>query len=306
MAFSVSGFPEGLVREMLEGIVEEETAFADSVMGRKITERSAMSGRIPIRGTTGGVGRGENRALAPLEEAKAYAYNVTFAQYNAAAYVGYGLLSDEEKNDAGYFFNEDALGLEMRTARRDANTGLDRDFDTLISSTSLNTEFDVTSNGGTWSGVSTMAANLRTLREVTSPGATDIIIGRAAKNIMSDNDDFLATPIGGNAYAGGSGEEQLLAEWLKRYCGYTNVHFFERLKNTAGIGATAALGYHFDLGVWVGYADDLVMVSPQNDEQNSLEIERVTRKRATEIQFTRYDDMIRPTLLKGATVTNLT
>lgn len=310
MAFSTAGFPEGLIREMLEGIVEDETAFADGSVGRRITEKTSMSGRIPIRGTQGGVARGQNRKLGPLEEAKAYNYGVTFVQYNAGAYPGYGLLSDEERNDAEYFFDRDAVELEIRTATREANTGLDRDYGDLLADPVVNQPFDVLVDGsGNW-GVSTtaMANDLRNLREVIVPKADTIIIGRQAANLMLNNDDLLATPLGGNAYVGGTGAKELLAEWLVRYIGFTDVQYMERLYNSSDVAVdegNETLEYIFDFGVWVGYGDDLVLVHPNAPDQDTLEIERVTRKRAHEIQYVRYDDLIRPSLKKGATVQNI-
>lgn len=305
MAFSTAGLPEGVIREMLTGIVADELAFADEVC-RRVTGRAAMTGRIPIRGTAGGVGRGENQALAPLSEAKAYDYEVSFAPYTAAAYVGYGLLSDEEKNDSTYFFDEDAINLEMQTARRDANTALDRSLSSALSSVTLNDALNVTANGGAWdSGTSTPAANLREAREELAPHSDTIIIGRAAANALMDTDDFLATPIAGNAYDGGVGNQPLLELWLKQYLRFKNVYIFDRLALSSGVNQANVIEHLFDDGVWVGYQDDLILVHPDNDEQDSLEIERVVRKRAYEIQHTRYDDIIRPSLIKGVTLTNV-
>lgn len=308
-AFDVADFPDGLIREMLTGIVTQETAFADDLCGRQFRQKTSLEGGIPIRGTTGGVARGENRNLPPGAEAKPYNYDVGSVSYKAGAYVGFGELTDEERGAAGYYFDQDAVSLEIETAVREANTALDRDLAAVLESTTLNTEFALGSSGGDWDDLgtsSTMYANLLTLREVTVKGAPTIIYGRGAANTMKQHEDFLASGISGNYYAGGAAPESALQAWLKEYVGFTNVYRFDRLYNTDTDPEDAAsLDYLFDDFVWVGYDDDLVMVHPDWEDQDKVEINRVTRRRLHEIQFSRYDDIIRPTLLKGAIVTGL-
>lgn len=308
-AFDISDFPDGLIREMLTGILTRETSFADELCGRQYRQKTSLTGGVPIRGGKATVARGENQGLRPGAEAKPYTYDVSSATYEALAYVGYGTLTDEERGAAGYYYDQDAVALEIETAVREANTALDLKLEAVLESTTLNTEFALGSNGGDWDDFgasSTMFQNLRTLRQVTVPGADTIILGRNAENTMLQHDDFLASEIAGNYYAGGSGEESVLHAWLRQYIGFTNVFKFDRLYNADTDPADDInYTYAFDNGVWVGYADDLVLIHPDWEDQDKVEVERVTRQRLHEIQFSRYDDIIRPTTKKGAIVTGL-
>ena len=302
-AFDIAGFPDGLIREMLTGIVEQETAYADVLCGRQFRQKTTLEGGIPIRGTKASVARGENRNLPPGAEAKPIRYDVGSVSYKAGAYVGFSELTAEERGAAGAYFDQDAVALEIETAVRDANTALDRDLDAMLQSTSLNTEYALSVDWDDFGAVSSMFGDLKTLRQVTVPKADTIIIGRNAQNTMLQHDNLLAKV---NQYSGGAADPGILESWLRASIGFTNVFIFDRLYNSDTDPSDAANNdYLFDDSVWVGYFDDIVMVHPDWEDQDRVDVEWVTRRRLHEVQFSRYNDLLRPTQGKGAIVTGL-
>lgn len=310
MSYQLNGFPDDLIREMLTGIIETEVAFADTACGQQFRKQTSLTGSVPIKSSGATLGTIEGYAgLAPGEVAPGEEYTVTSVAYTAKARVGKGILTDEERNDYDAMFNEDAVNAQLTTARQNANTRLDKYLETILSSTSLNTEAAAGSGYGPgWgSASSTMAADIRKVRETVAPGADTIIIGRALKNVMLDNDALLATPIAGNNYGGGTGAESILVAWLKQYTDFTNVLFFDKkYDSSGGRGAAAAVSYLFDSLAWVGYSDDLVLVHPTGPINDLVDIERKSEVRSHVIQYSRYDDILRPTLLKGAVMTGFT
>jgi hypothetical protein len=308
--FNLNGFPPDLIREMLEGIVESEQAFADTACGQQFRLQTALAGNVPVKGSGATLGTTEGyEGLAPGEVAPGEEYDVTYVAYTAKARVGKGILTDEERNDYSAMFSEDAVEGALRTARINANTRLDKYLETIIASTSLNTEAPAgTGFGPTWKSTSsTMASDLRIMREVTAPGADTIIIGRALKNVMLDNDALLGSAISGNNYGGGTAANSILEAWLKEYIGFSNVLFFDKkIDSSGGRGAAPTVSYLFDTYGWVGYANDLVLVHPTGPINDLADIERAAERRAHVVQYTRYDDVIRPTKLKGAVATGFT
>ena len=308
--FQLNGLAPDLIREMLTGIIEAETAFADVACGNQFRQVTALAGNIPVLGSGATLGTIEGYAgLVPGEAAPGEEYDVTYAAYTARARSGKGILTDEQRNDFTAMFGEDAVESALRTARQNANTRLDKFLETKLSSTSLNTEFAAGGVGGlTWkSSSSTMAADLRKCREETAPGADTIIIGRALRSVMLDNDGLLGSALTGNQYAGGTGNTTALEAWLKEYIGFDRVLFFDKkYDSSGGRGATPAVSYLFDALGWVGYADDLVLVHPTGPSNDLAEIERAAEVRSHVIQYTRYDDILRPTVLKGAVLTGFT
>lgn len=308
--FQLNGFPPDLIREMLTGIIESETAFADEVCGSQFRLVTSMTGSVPVLGSGATLGTIEGwQGLVPGESAPGEEYDVTYASYLAKARSGKGILTDEQRNDFSAMFGEDAVESALRTARINANTRLDKYLEQKIQSTSLNTNFAAGGLGGlTWKSTSSkMAEDLRKCREETAPGADTIIIGRALRSVMLDNAGLLGSAISGNNYAGGTGETTILTAWLKEYIGFENVHFFDKkFDSSGGRGATPAVSYLFDTYGWVGYGEDLVLVHPTGPANDLAEIERAAEVRSHVIQYTRYDDILRPTVLKGAVLSGFT
>jgi len=310
MAYQPGNLAPDLIREMLQGIVENEKSFADLVCGTQFRQVTQMQGSVNVRDSAATLGIVDGYlGLAPAEESPGEEFGVTSVTYHAKPRVGKTVITDEERNDFDAAFGEDLVNDRMAQAYRSANTKLDKYLETKLSSTSLNEEFAAGSDGGgTWTGAtSTMADDLRTCRETFAPGADTIIIGRALRNVMLDNDGLLASPVAGNYYGGGTGEASILEAWLKQYIGFKNVYFFDKMYNTGNArGGTPAVGYLFDALAWVGYADDLVLVHPSHAINDIAETERIVAKRTDLVQVARYDDILRPTLLKGSVITGAT
>lgn len=308
-SLDIGTFPDGLIREMLVGIVEEEESLVDKIFGRQIRDLVAMSGEIPRDGTESGVARGDNQALKPGVEAEEGEGEVDTVSYNARAYVGEYLTPEEVVATLAYY-GEEGLARDLRAARRDANTALDRKvFGTagILASTSLNNERDATSaGGGPWSDSgsnSNPVKDIRYAKQTGAPGADTVIVGLNPKNSLMIHSDVLADKM----YFGGAGtdNEEGLENWFKRKFGFRNVFFIEKLFNSAAKTKDPSLSYIGENLVWIGYHDDLCLVHPRHQINDQATQERVQKRRSWRTQFVRYDDAIRPTKEKGVVVTNV-
>jgi hypothetical protein len=304
MSQSLASLPDGVVREIFRGVTEEETAWIDEYVGRRVDDVMTMSGSIPVSDSDSSLGRGLNKGLPPLAEAEEFHSTMGSVAYNATAYVGLSSLSDEAKNDR-QFYGEDALAEELTKARRDSNTALDLYLSDILTSTSFNVEYDVTSAGsGAWDDgglASDPITDIRSARDSSAPGSDTIIVGRLARNALQVHPDVIAQF--SNIAAGTIGDEALL-NWLKVTFGFENALVFDKKYNSANSGQSTSISYIFDTGIWIGTWNDVVLVHPDMDNQDNVSVERMQTKRGDRTQVERYDDIIRPTQEKGCTLTN--
>lgn len=312
MGFQTNGLAPELIREMLEGIVEDEKCFADIACGQQFRVPTALTGNVNVKSSSATLGTIEGYlGLAPGEEALGEEFTVSSVAYEAKARVGKAVITDEERNDYDNAFTDDAYNALLTQAYRTSGTKLDKFLETKLESTVLNGNAIAGAGGygvGWGASASDMLKDIRLAREVLSPGADTFIVGRVLRNVMLGNDGLLATPLSGNNYGGGSAEESILSAWLKQYGGFTNVLFFDRMYNSAGARGNTdpTVAYFFDNFAWVGYSEDLVLVHPNHPINDLSEESRTTEKRSALLQFTRYDDIIRPTKLKGGLLTGFT
>lgn len=299
-------FPAGLIAEMLRGIVEAETSLVDEIF-TPYERTTLLSGNITIDGSESGLARGENQHLGAGVDAKEHKGAIGSVAFDARAYVGKSLLTDEAANNFEAL-DEDAMNRELKIAYRDANTALDRyAWDSVLASTSKNVEADVTNlgfgdaawdDGGT---ASTPVQDIRHIIQVSAPGADTGIIGRAVANGLMIHPDVVAEL---SNFSAGTEDEDGLKAWLKRKFGLRTVHIIKKLYNAAGVGSVTPT-YIGDTVAWFGHAADLINVHPQFSRQDSAETFRLT-SRSMLTQVARYDDPIRPTQTLGAIATNVT
>lgn len=301
-------FGAGTVREIFQGVMQEETSIIDEVAGTEYNPLK-LNGTVDLDASESGVARGENQDLEPGEEAKAHQGAVDTQSFDAKAQVGQSLLRDESKAafEAG---NVDALEREIRNAVRDGNKAFDRKaFGSSgpLVSTTLNVEFDATVDGsGAWDdkgSASTPVTDIRTMKEVKAPGADAIIMGRDIKNGLMVHPDVLAEL---SNFSGGTADEQQLENWLKRKFGFSYVKFLDQIEHTYNSGAKGSfsLTYLFATYCWVGYRRAIAVFNPDVEEQNKLEQVRETRRRSYLTQYSRYSDVRRPIQELGCILTN--
>lgn len=305
MGFDVGSIPEQQLREIAYGLSSEAEAFADLVCN-KITERTTLNGSIPTMDSTFSLAQNINGGLTPLAEARPHLGSLGTTSYACLAYVGSSLISDEERNDLAVYGLE-RISQAAVMARADANLSLDKDLEAALESTSLNTEFDVTSDGnGEWDDYTngTPIQDMIKAKRTQCPEADTIILGMRAYEALVGHPDIIAET---SHFSGGSLDWNALEAYFRRKVpGIRQVFTSMKLYDNAAYGATASFDFLFQDNVWMGKQSDLIMVAPANaDVQDKLEIDRVTSRRAHLVQYSRYADIVRPTQAHSSVFTNL-
>lgn len=305
MGFDYGSIPEQTLREIAFGLSSEAESFADLVC-RKITDRTTLNGSLPTMNSTYSLAQDINGGLSPLEEAKPHLGSLSTTAYNCLAYVGSSLISDEEQNDLSVY-GEDRVARAAVMARADANLSLDKDLEAVLQSTSLNTQFNVTSLGnGAWDDYTngTPIQDMLEARRTQCPEADTVIIGLRAYEVLVGHPDIVAES---SNFSAGSLDYNALEAYIRRKVpGIRRVFTSMKLYDNAAYGATASFDFLFEDNVWMGKGDDLIMVAPQNAQiQDNLEVERQTSMRAWLVQYARYADIIRPTQAHATVFTNL-
>jgi len=305
MGFDVGSIPEHTLREISYGLSSEAESFADLVC-RKVTDRTTLSGKVPVMTSTFTLAQDINGGLEPLEQARPHLGSMTTVDYDCKAYVGSSLISDEERNDLAAYGLE-RIGQAAVMARADANLGLDKDLEAALLSTSLNTEFDVTSDGnGAWDDYTngTPIQDMIKAKRTDCPEADTLILGLRAYEVVIGHPDIVAET---SHFSGGSLDWNALEAYLRRKVpGIRNVFTSMKLYDNAAYGATASFDFLFEEGVWMGKQADLLLVAPENaDVQDKLEVDRVVDRRAHRVQYSRYADIVRPTQAHASIFTNL-
>lgn len=302
--------PQSAIREILDGLEAGDTALPDRIFGTQLRMATTMSGSIPRYLVEHGVKRGNNMNMQPLEEAEEYEDGIGSLSYNALGSVGLGFISDEHKNDLGVY-GVDAVANGVQQAVQDANTALNRKMATLLTNTTSNAEADVTSTLYTGAGdaawsdggtASTPYEDLLYIVQELCPSADFFVMGRAVAAALRVHDDIKARL--SNYSAGGVTDDELKAFMASNF-GLAGEIFNkkEALYNSAAKGQTMSRVHLMPNGLWIGERDALVQIHPNHPEQDNAEINRVTRKRAYEVQYTRYDDLQVSSTDLGVTVT---
>lgn len=305
MGFDLNSVPEQVLRSIALGLVTTEQAVADTLC-TKFTEKTTLSGRVPVLSSKATMARADNVGLGPGEEPKAHGGKLKpSTPYNCLAYVGYDEITDEERNDLSVF-SLDYIADRVRQARVDSNMGVDLKLQEILESTSLNTEFDVTSDGnGAWTDKvnSTPLEDMVEAKHTFCPGADTIIYGPAIKRALLAHPDLIAEYSQFNA---GALDIDGLSALIARKTGITNVQYVEKFYDSANEGQAVSVTYLFDTLFWMGHKRDLVMVDPANAAiNNKAEIERVVSRRLHQVQHTRYIDILRNTQELGAVFSNV-
>lgn len=304
--FDGSTIPDAVIEEVTMGLLTEEQALADEIC--TIIQTPSLAGVLPNLGSAATLGRLENSDLQPLVEAEPHGGSAGSTAYDCLAQVGYALISDEERAQF-QAFGLDFLANRIRQARANANLQVDNALATVLASTSLNAEFDTTSDGsGEWDDA-TNGTPLEDIVEIIddfAPGADTIVYGPETRRILIRHPDLVAEF---SNFSGGQLDADGLRNLLSRKTGIPvdNIYEFKKLYNAGPKNGTVSTAYLFDEGFWVGHKRDLICVDPTNPVgqpafNNLTEVERVVRRRAHEIQHTRYVDFLRPTTSLGCTV----
>jgi hypothetical protein len=293
-AFDTTNVPDTLVREMLSGILSENTGEWERILGRIYMDKTSLGGEIPRRDSRHTVPRGNNKDLGPAEQAQPHNEVPGEISYKALAQVGYGILTDEERISADHVFSVDEVNEQLEVAVRESHAACSRKLEERLESTTSNQTFDVTTDGnGDWydkGSSSTFVDDVQYAQRVLVPGSDTAVMGPNVANIIARHKQFTA---GINYFEGGVGKRSEVEAFLSDTLRIPNVFVLEVLLDSeTAIDATSITPeWLFDDGFWLGYGTALVGVKPNHVSQDSAEIGRVLRGRLHELMFAQYVDI---------------
>lgn len=296
MSFDYGSIPAQVLREITKGLITEEVSLFESIATPK-RDRTTLSGSFPRMTNGSTMSRAENSGLAPGARAKPHGGALATVTYNCLAYVGYDIITDEERNDVGAY-GEDLLANRIRQARADANLNIDLAGATALASTTFNETFTASN---TWDDYTngTPLEDMLEAKYTKCPGADMIVYGPGVFRALQASPDLLAEV---SNYSAGqldfNGLNAILAAKLN--IPVANIHFIEKYYNSAVEGQTEVTAYVGNGLFWMGRRNDFLMIDPVNADVNNLtEVQRIVNGRSHEVQHTRYVDFVRPTKQTG-------
>jgi hypothetical protein len=305
MGVNVGSIPNILVAEIMQQLITSEPAQADTICTRR-TDRSTLAGSIPVLQSITTLARAEDVGVGPFAEVADHGGSMTTAAYNCLARVGKSLISDEEINDMGAL-GQDAIALHLGICRAVANFKTDFALATALTSGSLNGTFNCNSDGaGEWDDKTngTPLEDLLKASRTFAPDADTLVIGRRVAEALMSQPDIKAES---SMFSAGQLDYNSLEAYLRRKIPNIRfIHILDKLYNTNALGQTPAVSRLFEINAWLGYKRDLILVEPAGAPiQNKVEQERQVSKRATLLQYERYNDVLRPSASLGVRFTNV-
>lgn len=304
MSVDIQTIPQQTLQIVTEGIVASEVCFADTVcLPRK--DVKTLSGKAPYMSSTATVRRDENRDLAPRSEGKPGDGGMGSVDYDCLAQMGFFELAHEDiiNMDA---YNIDAVSRYVTEARKAANLNVDIKLADVLKSTSLNLEFDATSDGGgAWDDYqnSTPYQDIKAqFRKI--PGCDTVIIGNRVLDTLAFHPDTVARL---SYFQGGFGDDTEVQAVIRHLLNRPGLRVltFDTFYNVKKEGLGYETEYCFDDGIWIGIGGDLQLFNPNNPLNNVSFSKNVERKRCVEIGHTRYVDIKRHQKITAATFTNI-
>jgi len=306
MAYDRNLIPQPTLNELLRGLERAEGSIADLLCDFR--EVGALEGTIPVEPSVSSLPDGTaSSASGVVEGAELPAVDQTHAEvayrvkrYGAQTYIRDGI-RDSLDNTTGV----SALEVSLKKLRDTAHKSIDLKLESVLDSTSLNLEADVT--GGSYGGAawndggtnSTPLQDIATARR-TVPGADTLFIGLQVADVLRAHPDFIAET--SNISAGELGEAELAGFLRRKYASLVNVVIGDVFfSNTANEGQTLSTGFDLDDSVWLGYKRDLVLCEFGSAH---TEQERRAAQKSTIVTYERSIDIIRPHQDMGIVFTN--
>lgn len=305
MGVNVGSIPNALIMEIMQGLITKELAQADTICTRR-TDRTTLQGSIPVLSSITTLARAEDVGVGPFAEVADHGGTMTTASYSCLARVGKSLISDEEVNDMGAL-GQDAIALHLGICRGIANFKTDYALSEVLKSSSLNGTFNCNSDGGgEWDDKTngTPLADLLKASRSFAPDGDTLVLGRRAAEALLSHPDVKAESSYFNA--GQIDYGTLEAVLRRKIPNIRNIYVLDNLYNANALGQAVSVTRLFEINAWLGHKRDLILVDPQGAPiQNKVEQERQVSKRATLLQYERYNAILRPTALLGVRFTNV-
>lgn len=300
--------PRTTLDQITRGLVANENALADMICQRR--EVQNLKGSLPFTNSQSTVRSRENVDLAPGAAAKPALGGFGAVDYNCLRQTGFSVVFDESDISA------DAFGMDLISdwiveAVKQANTNTDAKLEGVLSSTTFNLEWDVSSGNdgtGSWDDL-TNATPLSDIEKAGKlvPGANIAIVGQNALSLLQNHPQTQGRVAG---YGGGAlstaNEIQAHIAGILRIP-EESVYLLigeDAVYNTETSGKFEK-GFVFNNGFFIGKRQDLQLIDPTSDKNRFTEVERDAKAATSLIAHHRYVDILRVVKENGITLTNI-
>lgn len=307
MAYDRNTIPKQTVETLLRGLERAPGSIADMICAEEPVD--TLQGSFPVEpsvsslpdgsdASNSGVAEGVDLSQSDQEMDEA-AYSVL--RYGDATTVRDGV-RDSLSNQTGV----SSLERSLRKIRTVAHKKIDLFLESILDSTTLNLEADVTSgtySGAAWDDGGTTSQPLQDIAVARRavPGADTMFIGLQVADVLRAHPDFIAES--SNISAGELGEDELAAFIKRKYSSINSVVIGDTyFSNSANEGQTLSTQFDLNDSVWLGYKRDLILCEFGSAH---TEQERDALKKSTIITYERSIDIIRPHQDMGITFTNV-
>lgn len=301
-----ASIPQQTLSMATKGVVQETPCFADLICRRR-TDIGTLSGKAPFLASDFTVSRGLNRDLAPGADARAERSSFSTVDYNCLRQTGFAEIFDESQISA-QAYSLDLVSHWVAQAVKDAGVATDLKFADVLSSTTLNQEFDVTTDGnGEWDDLVNGTPYEDIIEAADLVPSPDLaIIGRRAANALRNSPNMQGRYV--NYSGGGSINLDELKGAVASALGIEAANVWilqDAVYNSAALGQDYVTDYIFGDGMWIGRKDDLQLFDPAAPENHRSEVDRESRAATTLIAYHRYVDITRHVVENGVTITNI-
>lgn len=301
-----SSIPQQTLAEVTKGVVQETPCFADLICRRR-TDVKTLAGVAPFLTSDATTARGLNRDLAPGADARAERGAFGSVNYNCLRQTGLSEIFDESQISASAY-DLDLIAHWLEQAVKDAGVSTDLKLADVLASTTLNAEYDVTTDGnGEWDDLTNGTPAEDIVNAADQVPIYDLaVIGRGAANALRNSPAFQGRFL--NYTGGGSLTLDELRGQVASLLGIPQDAVWilqDAVYNGAALGQPFAPAYIFGDGMWIGRRDDLQLFDPQAEENHRSEQERQARAATSLVAYHRYVDIIRHVQANGVTLTNI-
>jgi hypothetical protein len=297
MGFNANSLPGDVLDRVIMGLEGKDGSAVDQI-GTKIPV-TELSGTIPAMPSVSTLAKSNNPGGIPEGAvAKDFDLSLSSASYALNRYVGKSYIAD------GTRVALDGHGLRTLEfyalmCRRHSAVDINADLNTVLSSTSLNTE-EAVGNGAWTSSSSTPIEDMQDAMAKCGYGDA-AFFGRDAVEALQLHPDFTARL---SNYSGGALSEGEVLDVIRRlFPSLRKIVLGTNMYNSANEGQAATLAYQFDGLAWMGHEDGLLI--PEQTGAPSTAQWRDEDRESTGIRFTRRLDIVRVHQDKGAVITGV-
>ena len=297
--------PQESLDEVTPGIEQPLSAWADEICTRR-TDVTSIKGSAPTFSNEMTTSRGLNKDLAPGETARASRGDMGEVEFHCLRQSGLSEIYDES-DIAASRFDISLIEHYFGQAEQDAATATDKKLQEVLESTSLNLEFDATSDGnGAWTDTTngTPAQDMVDMSDLV-PHATKVVVGRNVVSALRKHPETMGEIIN---YSGGGVMtpdhiQTIIASIFD--VDVDDVHMLTRSTfNDSEFGDDYELGFLFGDVFWAGAGYDLQLFDPDHQKNRYSYSQRVEAAAKEQVGFHRYVDIKRLIRENGVTCSN--